>query len=101
MFGTVTPTSPVGETYMQAVGGTQLPEPSQTGMGMLQDVAERAVSKAFEIGGVPLGATGSFSELIQAQIQSQMEMQTTSLVSNIERSKHESKMAAIRNIRLG
>jgi hypothetical protein len=77
-----------------------LPEPSSTGMGLFQDAMDIARTAAGEIGGVSLDATGGFADLIQAQIQAQMEMQTTTLVSNLERSKHESKMAAIRNIRL-
>ncbi|MFN8389853.1 MAG: hypothetical protein U0136_06155 [Bdellovibrionota bacterium] len=79
---------------------TYLPEPSSTGLGVFRDVMDIARAAAGEVGGVSLDATGSFAELIQAQIQAQMEMQTTSLISNLERSKHESKMAAIRNIRL-
>lgn len=78
-----------------------LPEPSSTGTGVFNDVVSAVKSVAKEVGGVSLEATGSFAELIQAQIDSQMEMQTTSMISNIERSKHESKMAAIRNIRVG
>lgn len=78
-----------------------LPEPSSTGVGVFSDVVGAVQSIAGEVGGVSLNATGSFAELIQAQLQAQMEMQTTSMVSNIERSKHETKMTPVRNIRLG
>lgn len=37
--------------------------------------------------------------LIELQRQMQIEMQSVSLISNIEKSRHESKMSAIRNIR--
>lgn len=86
-----------------------LPQPAVAATGAFQDfieIARGVVAGVFEkipavIGEVPTGATGSFAELINAQLQAQIEMQTTTLVSNIERSKHESKMAAIRNIRVG
>ncbi len=86
-----------------------LPVPATGATGAFQDfmdIARGVVAGVFEkipsvIGEVPTGATGSFAELINAQLQAQLEMQTTTLVSNIERSKHESKMAAIRNIRVG
>lgn len=87
--------------YVNSQVGSYPPEPSSSGMGLLNDIVGIARTVAGGIGGVPLEASGSFAELIQAQIQSQMEMQTTSMVSNIERSKHESKMTPIRNIRLG
>lgn len=78
-----------------------LPEPSSTGVGVFADVVGAVQSIAGGVGGVSLNPTGSFAGLIQAQIQAQMEMQTTSMVSNIERSKHETKMTPVRNIRLG
>jgi hypothetical protein len=78
-----------------------LPEPSTTGVGVFADVVGAVRSIAGEVGGVSLNPTGSFADLIQAQLQAQMEMQTTSMVSNIERSKHETKMTPVRNIRLG
>ena len=92
---------------LPAGGGAQpsasyyMPEPSSTGVGVFADVVGAVSNIAGEVGGVSLNATGSFADLIQAQIQAQMEMQTTSMVSNIERSKHETKMTPVRNIRLG
>ena len=89
----------------QASGGVSdgvagyYPEPSTTGTSMFQDLMTVAGSVAGEIGGGSL-ELGSFAGLIEAQIQAQMELQTVSLVSNLERSKHETKMAAIRNIRV-
>lgn len=53
------------------------------------------------IGGVSTLPNGDFADLLNLQIQAQREMQSTTMMSNIERSKHESKMAAIRNIRVG
>ena len=99
MLDQTTPISP-GAEIVQDSAASYLPEPSSTGVGLFHDVLDVARTAVGEVGGVSLEATGSFAELIQAQIQAQMEMQTTSLISNLERSKHESKMAAIRNIRL-
>lgn len=39
--------------------------------------------------------------LIQLQLQTQKEMMYTSMVSNIEKSRHETQMAPVRNIRVG
>lgn len=78
-----------------------LPEPASRGVGMFLDVMDTVKSLGKSaIGGVNSSATGDFASLINLQIQAQKEMQTTSMVSNIEKSKHESKMAAIRNVRV-
>lgn len=42
-----------------------------------------------------------YRELLEKQLQSQQELQQVTLYSNIERSQHESRMAAVRNIRVG
>lgn len=78
-----------------------LPEPA-TGSGQLfQDVLNSVASVGSSIvGGIPAVATGDFASLIQLQLEAQREMQSTTMVSNIEKSKHESKMAAVRNIRV-
>lgn len=78
-----------------------LPEPALSGVGLFQDVMEVAsdIGDGF-IGGVSTGVTGDFADLIKQQIEVQQELQATSMVSNIERSKHETNMAAIRNIRV-
>lgn len=97
-----------------AAADRYLPEPAVAGTGVFQDmvdVAKGAVGAAFSsalplltldgIRGGTGASSGDFSELISLQIEAQQEMQVTSLVSNIEKSKHESKMSAIRNIRVG
>lgn len=43
---------------------------------------------------------GEYSELINMQIQMQQEMMTVTMVSNIEKSQHETRMAPVRNIRV-
>ena len=86
-----------------------MPEPATTGTTVFSDIisavgglAKSAVGSAVggSIGGVSLQPEGSFGDLLQLQIEAQQEMQTTSMASNVERSKHESKMAAIRNMRM-
>lgn len=42
-----------------------------------------------------------YSDLLQKQIEVQQQMQIVSMESNIEKSKHETQMAAIRNVRVG
>jgi len=51
------------------------------------------------IAGGGLGMSTDLFGLIEMQRQLQMEMETVSMISNIDKSRHESKMAAIRNIR--
>ena len=51
------------------------------------------------IAGVDMGNIGELRELIELQIQVQGQMQAISMLSNIEKDKHESRMAAIRNLR--
>ena len=46
-----------------------------------------------------LGMSGDLFALVEVQRQLQVEMETVSMISNIDKSRHESKMAAIRNIR--
>lgn len=79
-----------------------LPEPAVTGVGLFQDAVElvKDVGSAVVDNAASLGSASSY-DLIQLQIQAQQEMQATTMVSNIEKSKHESKMSAIRNIRVG
>ena len=47
--------------------------------------------------GLPL----SYQELLVRQLEMQEQFQSVSLISNIEKSKHETQMAPIRNIRVG
>ena len=99
--------SSISQSIKPATAARYLPEPASTSsawsfrsvMKTVRDVAADAVGGA--VGGVSQGIGGDFGELINAQIAAQEEMQTTTMVSNVEKSKHESKMAAIRNIRVG
>lgn len=78
-----------------------IPEPrSRSGVsfgGVLKSVGSAIGSMAPGLDGI----NPVFVELINKQIQTQYEMQIVSFESNIEKSKHETQMAAVRNIRVG
>ena len=78
-----------------------LPEPATKGVGLFQDAMNvvKGIGSTV-LDGVSSYAGGDFMGLINKQMEVQREMQTTTMVSNIEKSKHESKMSAIRNIRV-
>jgi hypothetical protein len=86
------------------VGGaaSYLPEP-KSNISVAVETAGDIISTVGQsvIGGVPSAISGNYAELLQLQIQYQMLMQTTSMISNVEKSRHETKMTPIRNIRVG
>ena len=47
------------------------------------------------------GLNSEYAGLIQLQLETQKQMMLMSAYSNIEKSKHETQMAAVRNIRVG
>ncbi len=85
-----------------------LPEPAVTGMGFLQDVASgigniaaKAVGTVASQGvGEAFDISGDYMSLIAQQNELQRELQLVSMISNIDRSKHETMMAPIRNLRV-
>jgi len=50
-------------------------------------------------GGVASSVNPEYMELINKQIEVQQQLLQVSLVSNVEKSKHETQMAAVRNVR--
>ena len=48
-----------------------------------------------------VGIEPEYAALIQEQLHAQEQMQRVSLVSNIEKSKHETEMSVVRNVRIG
>jgi len=79
------------------------PEPRNTVGSWIQKAAGAASSvlgTAVDTAGAFGGAT-DIQSLLQQQIEIQRVMQTVSMISNVERSKHETEMAPIRNMRLG
>ena len=101
----IRPETLTGLARLQESGATYLPEPSLQVGGLFRDalkVAANSVSGGGVVGSLSEVINGSsFEELIDKQIQVQLELQATSMVSNVERAKHESRMAAIRNVRIG
>jgi hypothetical protein len=76
------------------------PTPSETGVGVYNDIIDGVATLAGDIGGVALGVGGDLGELLQEQMQLQMEMASINLVSNIQKTEHEGRMSVIRNIRV-
>ena len=91
------------------VGSLSNPSISQTGQsgaggfeGFLNGATStisQVVSNGASVFGGGLQMTTDLFGLIEMQRQLQVEMETVSMISNIDKSRHESKMAAIRNIR--
>lgn len=78
------------------------PEPQSAWRSVLGTAASAAGSVFQGVsGGSSLGIEPQYASLIQEQIHQQTQMQLVSLVSNVEKSKHETQMSAIRNVRAG
>ena len=91
----------VGGILLQSNGlGRYIPEPRNTASSTFGKVLS-AVGGALEKGGSVAGIGGDYLGLLQAQIRVQQEMMLVSMYSNIEKSKHETSMAAVRNLRVG
>ena len=80
------------------------PEP-RSSLGSWGQAAGSAIaSTATSLTGIGSGLVlggGDITSLLNQQIQIQQVMQTVSMVSNVERSRHETEMAPIRNMRVG
>lgn len=71
-----------------------LPEPIASGVNFGSSLLQGGGSQTVDI-------SPNYQALIEKQIQIQLEQQQVSFTSNIERSQHESRMAAVRNLKLG
>ena len=71
-----------------------LPQPLATGASFASYLMPGQNNQVVDI-------SPSYQALIEQQMQVQMEQQTITFTSNIEKSRHESRMAAVRNIRVG
>ena len=60
------------------------------------DIAGAAVGKAASIAGVD----GDYSAILQQQMEMQRQMMTVSMISNTERTRHETNMVGVRNMRV-
>ena len=79
-----------------------LPEPKSRLASTFKSVIGTVSSALSESTGAGFGALpNEYVDLINKQIEVQQQMQLVTMYSNIERSKHETEMAAIRNIRTG
>lgn len=79
-----------------------LPEPASTGVGLFSSIMQTVGGTTKSSSGeIPITVSSEFQNLIEMQMEFQTDMQEVSMYSNIERSKHETAMAPIRNMRLG
>jgi hypothetical protein len=77
-----------------------IPEPQSRVASTFGQVLQ-AVGQVANTAGSVVGMDPSYQSLLQKQIEMQEQLQLVTMESNIEKSKHESKMAAVRNIRAG
>ena len=100
-------------TAISQTAQNYLPESSSSNVSVFKNILGIVNSVGSSIlGAVSNGLLGSSgnaasgeisdtnNELILAQIAMQREMQVTSMISNIEKSKHEARMTPVRNIRV-
>ena len=71
-----------------------LPQPLPSGVSFASQLLGGQSSQMVDI-------SPSYQALIDKQIQVQLEQQQITMVSNVEKSRHESRMAAVRNVRVG
>ena len=81
--------------------GLIAPEPQSRVTNTFGNVLKTAASTLLDSGAEVLGVGSEYNGLLQMQIEAQKELQIVSMISNVEKSKHETQMAAIRNIRVG
>ena len=82
--------------------GRYLPEPESGVRGFFGSVLQTLGGAAADIAEPSLaGIDSKYIPFIEAQIHAQEQLQLVSLYSNIEKSRHETQMAAIRNVRVG
>jgi hypothetical protein len=75
-----------------------VPEPRSSAGANFKAVIDTVGSVASSISSFP-GLDPAYQSLISKQIEVQKQMQMVTLQSNIEKSKHETQMSAIRNMR--
>jgi hypothetical protein len=88
-----------------SLGGLErfLPEPKNSLPSSLsfQNVAHGVASIAKGFTGTFIGIDPEYHALLSQQMHFQEQMQRVSLLSNTEKSKHETAMSAVRNVRVG
>ena len=86
-----------GATDMASKVARYLPTPTNTASKFAESISSFGSDL---IGGVSTDVFGDLKSLLNLQVETQAKMQSISMSSNIEKSKHESRMAAIRNVRV-
>lgn len=76
-----------------------IPEPKSKLGSTFGDVLNRAASLIGGSASSFVGIDPGYQDLLIKQIEVQQQMQLVSMTSNIEKSKHETRMAAVRNVR--
>lgn len=77
------------------------PEPKNRLGNSFASMLKTAAGTLLDTGTDMLGINSEYASLLQMQIDAQKDLQVVSMLSNVEKSKHETQMAAIRNIRVG
>ncbi|MCB0338940.1 MAG: hypothetical protein KDD53_05015 [Bdellovibrionales bacterium] len=88
----------IGASIMSNGLGRFIPEPKNK-VGGFSGVLRGLTDAASGVAKSVVSLDPSYEALLNKQIEVQQQLQAVSMESNIEKSRHESKMAAIRNIR--
>lgn len=99
-FNTVTAIAQGGAQIISNGLGRFIPEPQSALVAPFKAVLG-TVASSFSGGSVFPGVQSEYADLLNKQIEMQQQMQLVSMFSNIEKSRHETQMAAVRNIRAG
>ena len=81
--------------------GRFIPEPRSSAGLNFRNILSRVGAAVTGGASNLIGIDPAYRDLLMKQIEIQQQMQLVSMTSNIEKSKHETEMAAIRNIRVG
>lgn len=80
--------------------GRFIPEPANR-LGLNFKAVVGTMASSLSGAAVFPGVESGYAEMLNQQMQVQQQMQLVSMYSNIEKSKHETQMSAVRNIRVG
>lgn len=89
-----------GASIMLGALGRFIPAPTARGGATFRSVLNSIGGALGSAAGFP-GVDPEYTALLQEQVRVQQQMQLVSLFSNIEKSKHETQMVSIRNLRVG
>jgi len=81
--------------------GRFIPEPRTSAAVSFRSLTATVGAAVGQAAGAVTGLYPEYMSLINLQMEAQRQMQLVSLYSNIEKSKHETQMAAVRNVRTG